>query len=246
MAVSLYFGLPGCGKTSLLVQLAVSESYKIKMGTSAYTCVVTNVPIMCEGVYFCKDFNWLENHYCEGALILIDEATISFDSRNYTVFARGLVRSFVLHRHTKNDIILFAQIWNRVDKTIRDICDRVYYLHKGVLFKSITYCNHIPYSILFPDPQNNSYGDILMGYKKCSFWQRVFSKRLYRKYVYGYYDTYWLPDDISPLPNGILQHLSDTEGHHVPELGFDKVLTFVGRFLPLASTFSEESSSEEE
>lgn len=227
MAVSLYFGLPGCGKTSLLVQMAVDEAYKIKMGQSAYTCVITNVPIKCEGVFFTKDLSWLSNHYVLGALYLIDEATLEFDSRDYKVFAKGLVSAFVLHRHTKNDIVLFAQIWNRVDKTIRDICDRVYYVHKGAWFKSLTYANHIPYSILFPDPSNNSYGDILMGYKKCSFWQRLFSKRLYRKFIYGYYDTYWLPEGLKPLPNGVLQELSETEGAYVYPSTLDRILSLI-------------------
>lgn len=245
MAVSLYFGLPGCGKTSLLVQTAVSEAYKIKMGSSAYSCVITNVPINCEGVYYCNDFNWLSEHYVLGALILIDEATISFDSREYKVFAKGLVRSFVLHRHTKNDIVLFAQIWNRVDKTIRDICDRVYYLHKGVIFRQITYCNHIPYSILFPDPQNNSYGDILMGYRKCSFLSRVFSKRLYRKFVYGYYDTYWIPEDLTPLPNGILMQHSDVSGHYIPPSTLDHIISIGCRLFRLENAAAPDQSEDE-
>lgn len=231
MAISLYFGLPGCGKSSTLTQIAVDESYKIKMGQSRYSCVITNIPINCEGVYYHQDMNWIGTHYVKGALILIDEATLLYDSREYKVFAKSLTKGFVLHRHTMNDIILFVQIWDRVDKTIRDICDRVYYVHKGAIFRSISYINHIPYSILFPDSGSNSYGDIVMGYKKCSFGQRLISKRLYRKFYYGYYDTYWLPDDMKPLPNGILKELWKTEGHHIPDDLQDKTYTFLGNML---------------
>lgn len=224
MAISLYFGLPGCGKTSLATQLCVDESYKIKMGQSRYSCVITNVPINCEGVYYCEDFSWFGQHYVQGALYVIDEATLLFDSRQYKVFATGLVKGFVLHRHTKNDIVVLVQIWNRIDKTIRDICDRVYFVHKGVLFKSISYINHIPYRILFPDEGSNNCGDIIMGYQKCSFFQRLFSKRLYRPYYYGYYDTYWIPEDMTPLPNGILNPLWQQEGHFIPPSSLDKSL----------------------
>lgn len=234
MAVSLYFGLPGCGKTSMLTEIAVSEAYKIKMGQSRYTKVITNVPIECEGVYYCDDFSWLGSYYVKGALYLIDEATLLFDSREYKVFAKGLVKGFVLHRHTHNDIIVFVQIWNRIDKTIRDICDRVYYIHKGVLFRSISYCNHIPYSIMFPDASSNNYGDIVMGYKNCSIFQRVFSKRLYRPFVYDYYDSFWIPDDMKPLPEGKLdafwQHNAAASLPY-PKTFYDKLLDRLGRIL---------------
>ena len=216
MAISLYFGLPGCGKSSTLVHLAVDESYKIKMGQSRYSCIITNVPIKCEGVYFHNNLDWIGEYYVKGALILIDEATLLYDSRQYKAFAKSLTKGFVLHRHTENDIVLFVQIWDRIDKTIRDICDRVYYVHKGALFRSVSYVNHIPYSILFPDSGSNSYGDIVMGYKKCSLFQRLVSKRLYRKFYYGYYDSYWIPDDMKPLPTGVLTPLWETEGHHTP------------------------------
>lgn len=199
MAVTLCFGLPGAGKTSVASQICVDEAYKIKMGQSNYSCVITNAPISCEGVYYCSDFSWFGKYYVEGALYVIDEATLLWDSRNYKVFATGLVKGFVLHRHTKNDVIIFVQIWNRLDKTIRDICDRVYYLHKGVIFRCLTYMNRIPYHILFPDDGDNA-GDIVMGYKRCSFWGRIFSKRLARKYYYNYFDSFWIPDDMKPLP----------------------------------------------
>lgn len=198
MAITLMFGLPGAGKTTVASQICVDEAYKIKMGQSNYTCVLTNAPITCEGVYYCDNFDWLGTSYVKGALIVIDEATLLWDSRNYKLFAKNLVKGFVLHRHTHNDVVVFVQIWNRLDKTIRDICDKVYYLHKGVLFNKITYMNHIPYHILFPEDGNNA-GDIVMGYKKCSFWQRVFSKRLYRPLYYDYFDSFWIPPDMTEL-----------------------------------------------
>lgn len=208
MAIELYFGLPGSGKTSLLVEMAVTEAYKIKMGISPYEKVITNVPIQCEGVLYSEDFAWFGDYYVENALFLIDEATIEFDSRNYKAFTKGLTKGFVLHRHMKIDIKLFLQCWDRYDKTIRTITDRVFYVHKGVLCKGISYCNRIPYGILWPDESSDKYGDIVQGYRKCPFYLRLFSKRLYRKFVYGYYDTFWLPDDIKPLPKGKLKDLT--------------------------------------
>lgn len=231
MAVSLYFGLPGAGKTSLLTQLAVSEAYNIAMGQSRYTCVITNVPIVCENVYYTDDLSWLGEYYVKGALYLIDEATLLFDSREYKFFAKGLVKGFVLHRHTENDIIVFVQIWNRVDKTIRDICDRVYYLHKGAIFKSLTYVNRIPYQILFPDENSNQCGDIIMGYRKCSFFQRLFSKRLYRPVVYGFYDTYWIPEDMKPLNMDFLDSKwkKESSAYGFAPSALDKMLTRADR-----------------
>lgn len=244
MSVSLYFGLPGCGKTSILTQMAVHEASLIKMGQSRYSCVITNVPISCEGVYYTEDFSWFGKQYVKGALYLIDEATLLWDSREYKVFVKGMVKGFVLHRHTHNDIVLFVQIWNRIDKTIRDICDKVYYVHKGAIFKKLSYSNHIPYSILFPDSGSDSYGDILMGYKKCSFFQRCFSFRLYRPFVYGYYDSFWIPEDMSPKPlsdfDRFWEH-SLKEGHPMPK--WEKLLA---RCAPKTPIGADGSSDQEE
>ena len=38
---------------------------------------------------------------------------------------------FLLHRHYKSDIIIFTQQWDGLDKRIRVITDRVYYVYKG-------------------------------------------------------------------------------------------------------------------
>lgn len=238
MAITLIFGLPGSGKTTSASQVCVDEAYKIKMGQSRYKEVITNAPITCEGVYKTNDFSWLGEYYREGALMVVDEATLLWDSRNYKVFAKNLVKGFVLHRHTKNDVIIYVQIWNRLDKTIRDICDRVYFAHKGVLFKNITYLNHIPYRILFPESGDNA-GDIVMGYQRCGFFARLTSKRIYRPYYYPYFDSYWIPEDMKKLPDHALEKFwlrSDAPRQPLYPLTFSEKI--YDRYLSLRKFFS--------
>lgn len=212
MAISLYFGLPGCGKTSLLVQMALSESYNIKMGFSKYRCIVTNVPIRADGVYYVKDFSWLGTYDFNNSLCLIDEASLEFDNRDHKSFGFGNKMFFLMHRHFKVDVCLFVQQWDAVDKKIRVITDRVYYVHKGGIFKSISYCNRVPYGIIIPskkDTNSDKYGEIVQGYHRGSILNRLFSKRLWRKCVYKYYDTFYVPQ-LPAIPEGLFKECKAT------------------------------------
>lgn len=213
MAVSLYFGLPGCGKTSLLVEMALSELNLINMGKSRYRCIVTNVPIRAEGVYFVSDFSWLGKYDFSNALCLIDEASLEFDNRDHKTFSFENKLFFLMHRHFMVDICLFVQQWDAVDKKIRVITDRVYYVHKGAIFKKLSYVNRIPYGIIIPDKKDTNsdkYGEIVQGYHRGSIFQRMFSKRLWRPIIYKYYDSFYVPS-LPPLPKHLFKEFKATD-----------------------------------
>lgn len=197
MAVSLFFGLPGCGKTTMMARIAYrsirSKKYKyvygnVHLNIPGYTFITND----CIGKYELRD-----------CLLLIDEATLFADSRDYKAFSKGRIEYFLEHRHRNADIMLFTQQWDGVDKKLRTITDRVYYIKKGFWTgKWISTCYRIPYDIIIPDPKKNTgekLGEIIQGYCKPPWYARLFAIRVYRPRWYEYFDS-WELDEFPALP----------------------------------------------
>lgn len=201
MAVSLYFGLPGCGKTTLLTYFAKKFTKK----GSRYKNVYTNVSLSVPGVIYI-DNSFIGNYNISDGALLIDEATLFADSRDYKNFGKDKIEYFLLHRHYNVDIYLFTQQWDAVDRKIRVITDRVYYVYKGLLFgKWFSSYYRIPYGIIIPDPNKKGasgekLGDIVQGYCKPSIFVRLFAPKIYRPSYYKYFDS-WACRKLDDLPS---------------------------------------------
>lgn len=210
--VCLYFGLPGSGKTTLLSKYAL-KAVKGRTYKNVYCNIDLNIPGVKRIVNSDVGMYNLSN-----SLILIDEATLFAFSRNYKNIEFSLVRFMVEHRHFNCDIFFFSQSWDSMDKVIRTITDRVYYVYKGFLRSGRSYYYRIPYKIIFPDEKNggSKVGEIIQGYCKPPFLVRLFKGRLKRKKYYEYFDsfsTYPLPE----LPNRTREEIYELEHH------FDKM-----------------------
>lgn len=197
--ISLYFGLPRCGKTTTLVCHAYRAICK---GRNVYT----NVPIKGfptggkYGKLYVVDNYAFGRYDMSGGLLLIDEASIYADSRAFAKFPPELVAFFCLHGHYKVDIELFCQIYSRVDSTIRMLAEKVYWIKKPFFtgfLRSKVY--HVPYGIAFtppPEGTGSKYGDINEGYCEPSLLGRIFCKKVWRFRWYRYFDSY----ETKPLP----------------------------------------------
>lgn len=191
--VSLYFGLPGSGKTTILTALAYKYS---KMGFTVYS----NIPLKINNVVFI-DNDVVGKFNLSNCVILIDEATLFADSRKYMTVSDSLIKYMLYHRHFKSKVIFFAQSWNSLDIRIRNITDKVYYVYRSPFsgrWFSKTY--RVPYGIMIPDKKESSdsrYGEIIQGYYKPNWLVRLLSPRYFRPRYYKYFDsyeTYFLPD----------------------------------------------------
>ena len=192
MAVSLYFGLPGAGKTTLMCYLA-----KRALKNKHYTYVYSNVKMALPGIIYI-DNDCIGRYNLHDALILIDEATLFADNRNYKEFGKDKITYFLEHRHYNVDICLFTQQWDGVDRKIRVITDRVFYVFKGRLLGHwFTSYYRIPYGIIIPDPRKDKssekLGEIVQGYCKPSILIRLFCYKLYRPKYYKYFDSWERP-----------------------------------------------------
>lgn len=189
--IQLVFGLPGAGKTTLLCKY-MKKAIKGK----TYKNVYSNIDVDIDG-YWKIERNDLGKYDITDGLILWDESMIDFDSRDYKKFENRLVEFFMKHRHDSVDIILFSQGWDCIDRKIRIITDRVYYLYKPAIFGLWwSHYYRIPYDIIIPDPKKSDsekLGEIIQGYCKPPLLQRIFCPRVFRPAWYKYFDSWERP-----------------------------------------------------
>lgn len=197
MAVHLLFGLPGAGKTTILTKIAYDAIRKGK-----YPNIYTNVHLNLPGITYI-DNDCIGKYELRDCLVLIDEATLFADSRAYKSFDRGKVEYFLEHRHACADIYLFTQQWDGVDRKIRVITDRVYYVYKTFWTRNrISKYYRIPYGIIIPDKKNGNekLGEIIQGYSQPHWIFRLFAHRVKREKYYKYFDS-WERKPLPPLPD---------------------------------------------
>lgn len=198
MSISLYFGLPGAGKTTMMVR-NILKAKKSCIYENIYCNVHVNIP----GVIYI-DNDVIGKYDLRNSLICIDEATIFADSRAFKDFGSQRTAFFLEHRHYRCDIQLFTQGWDAVDKRIRVITDRVFYVYKGAfLGRWFTRCYRVPYGIIIPDPKKDGsekLGEIVQGYCRPGALARLLSPWMYRPAYYEYFDSWECPE-LPRLPD---------------------------------------------
>lgn len=205
MAVSLYFGLPGAGKTTVMCQKMV-QALKSGKYSNVYCNVYTSIP----GVTY-VDNECIGKYDLHDALLCIDEATLFADNRDHKNFPKHCIQYFLYHRHYNVDILLFTQQWDGVDRKIRVITDRVYYLYKGIfLGRWITRGYRVPYGIIIPDKKSDTQklGEIVQGYCKPGFLGRLFGIWVLRPRYYKYFDS-WERPPLPELPSKYIPYVED-------------------------------------
>lgn len=190
--IEFYFGLPRCGKTTILTMLALQESKKIIKGKSKYKYIFTNVHLKNIPYCYYLDFMLVGKAELENAYCLIDEASVYCDNRDYKNFGKDKISYFMEHGHYNTHWVFFSQSYNGYDIKLRSITESVYYVKKSRLLPTFTRYYRIPYGIIIPDKNDNAgsnYGQIIEGYSNPPLINRLFCKRIYRKKYYKYFDS---------------------------------------------------------
>ena len=182
--IKCYFGVPGCGKTTILTKIAQKKRKKYK---EVYT-----INFECFGCIPIK-FEDLGKYKIENSLILIDEITMDADNRAFKTFPKEIRDFFILHRHLKSDIIYATQNYENVDKKIRDLTGELWYMSKSVIpiIREFTTARRIYRNINI----NEYTSDLTLGYRFCNFIESLFASNfewVYRRRYYKYFNSFEL------------------------------------------------------
>lgn len=124
----IYFGVPGSGKTTFAAYLAKK---RLKRGGR----VLSNVNI--KGTYEVEKSD-IGHYMIKDCLLLIDEAGVDYNNRNYKKFSDEEVYFYKYHRHYNVDIAIFSQGYDDMDKKLRTLATRYYIVKRSIFPGFIT------------------------------------------------------------------------------------------------------------
>lgn len=184
--IKCYFGVPGVGKSTILVR----EYKKLR---KKYDHVYT-LNLQIKGVEMITKED-LEKYKFKNTLILWDEITMDADNREFKTFSKDLRDFFLLHRHFGCDVVYATQNFENVDKKVKDLTCELWYMSKSVvpLLGVFTTAKRIYRKINI----NEHTSELTLGYRFCNFLESIFVsnfKLIFRPLYYKYFDTH---DELS-------------------------------------------------
>lgn len=148
--LNVYFGVPGSGKTTFaayLTRWALHENPIISLCrkydnpvtrlilNSKYLkrriSVFSNVPIT--GAYRLDAKEDIGRFMIEDAKIIIDEAGIEYNNRNYKSFSQEAIYFYKYHRHYKTSVDIFSQSYEDMDVTLRRLAQNFYVVRRSLV-----------------------------------------------------------------------------------------------------------------
>lgn len=189
------YGFPGVGKTNDIVR----ECFKaLKKGRKVYVSVSDiNIPGVLR--FDAKDFG--KFRFYGDCLVLIDEAGIVFNNRNWKAFTDSIEYS-KLHRHDKARIILYSQSPEDTDVTLRRLAQESWDMKK-VGYWSIQrriICENTIVKASSNDDKghNQTQGTYAMNQRYASIFGGLVIYHM-PKY-FGWTDTFEMPDRFTQIP----------------------------------------------
>lgn len=123
----MYIGVPGSGKTTFAAYLAKKRIKKGKKNKSKGV-VLSNVPI--KGTYKVVKSD-IGNYMITNCLLIMDEAGIDYNNRNFKSFSDNETYFYKFHRHYNVDIAMFSQDFD-IDLKLRKLATRLYIVNKSI------------------------------------------------------------------------------------------------------------------
>lgn len=191
---SLYFGSPGCGKTTYACKLLKDMQRKTKKyGYKRFYSNFENN--LSERVNLNGLGSWT---FPFNSFLVIDEAGIQYNNRKFKTMDSSLIEWFKLHRHYGVDVAFISQSWDDVDITVRRLVDDIWYLKK---VGPLTVVRRVHKFVRVDDESHQ----IVDGYKVRKLFGCLIDwllgapsiKIFFRFPYYKYFDTYSAP--VKPI-----------------------------------------------
>lgn len=147
--LNVYFGVPGAGKSTyaaFLARSAARESIIIRL-CRRYPCrlsewilngknwkrkipVFSNVPI--KGTLELDARKDIGNVMISDGKLIIDEAGVEFNNRDYKNFPKEAIKWFKYHRHYGVSVDVFSQSFEDMDITLRRLAQNFYVVKRSI------------------------------------------------------------------------------------------------------------------
>lgn len=178
MAIKIFFGSPGAGKTTHAAMIVARNE---KKGIPTFS----NVYI--KGAYEYDANKDLGVYYIGDCDLIIDEAGIEFNSRKYKSLSQTIIEFLKLYRHFNiRDVYVYSQAPDDMDITLRRLSTEFYLMRKS-LIPEFSYTRRIVRDIGRIDQMSKQLTD---GYQYAPFSKRYFFRRLY----YDRFDSWEKPN----------------------------------------------------
>lgn len=122
--IDIYFGLPGSGKTTLACKLARQA---LRRGQKVYSDFSVAAIKGC--IHFPQSALGLVT-LPPGSLLILDEASIQFNNRNFKSLPTHVISWLKLARHYDVDIVVFSQSFDDMDITIRRLANTLWHIRR--------------------------------------------------------------------------------------------------------------------
>lgn len=148
--LNVYFGVPGSGKTTFAAYLTKKSLKQSGLITWAQkhpgqfsvwllgsrflkrqVPTYSNVPIT--GAYQLDPQTDIGNYMIAGGKVIIDEAGIEYNNRNFKAFPPDAIYWYKYHRHYECSVDVFSQSYEDMDITLRRLAQNYFVVKKSLL-----------------------------------------------------------------------------------------------------------------
>lgn len=148
--LNVYFGVPGAGKTTLAAYftkkankqawpITLAQKYPCKLSALILRSkffkrkvpVYSNVPIT--GAYQLDPQHDIGKYMIVNGKVIIDEAGIEYNNRNFKTFPPDAIYWYKYHRHYECSVEVFSQSHEDMDITLRRLAQNFYVVKKSLI-----------------------------------------------------------------------------------------------------------------